>query len=49
VPSLHIVFRARNWNPRKSNEQVGDERFNSNETHRLYDDGDYQLRKPLSD
>ena len=23
VPSLHIVFRARNWNPRKSNEMIG--------------------------
>src|SRR6478672_5228673 len=29
--------------------QVGDERFNSNEIHRLYDDADYPLRKPLSD
>ncbi len=25
--------------------QVGDERFNSDEIHRLYDDGDYPLRK----
>ena len=25
--------------------QVGDERFNSHEIHRLYDDGDYPLRK----
>jgi hypothetical protein len=25
--------------------QVGDERFNKDEIHRLYDDGDYPLRK----
>ena len=29
--------------------QVGDERFNSDEIYRLYDDGDYPLRKPLND
>ena len=28
--------------------QVGDERFNKNEINRLYDDGDYPLRTPLS-
>jgi hypothetical protein len=29
--------------------QVGDERFNEDEINRLYDDGDYPLRKSLSD
>jgi hypothetical protein len=29
--------------------QVGDERFNEDEINRLYDDGDYPLRTPLSD
>ena len=29
--------------------QVGDERFNSDEIQRLYDDSDYPLRKPLND
>ena len=28
--------------------QVGDERFNKDEIHRLYDDDDYPLRTPLS-
>jgi hypothetical protein len=28
--------------------QVGDERFNSDEIHRLYDNGDYPLRKSKS-
>ena len=27
---------------------VGDERFNKDEIHRLYDDDDYPLRTPLS-
>jgi hypothetical protein len=29
--------------------QVGDERFNSDEIQRLYDNGDYPLRKSTSD
>jgi len=29
--------------------QVGDERFNSDDILRLYDAGDYPLRKPLGD
>jgi hypothetical protein len=29
--------------------QVGDERFNSDDIQRLYDDGDFPLRKSLSD
>ena len=29
--------------------QVGDERFNSDDIQRLYDDGDFPLRKSLGD
>jgi hypothetical protein len=29
--------------------QVGDERFSSDDIQRLYDDGDFPLRKSLSD
>jgi hypothetical protein len=29
--------------------QVGDERFNSDDIHRLYDEGDFPLRKSLGD
>jgi hypothetical protein len=29
--------------------QVGEDRFNKNEIHRLYDDGEYPLHKPSSD
>jgi hypothetical protein len=29
--------------------EVGEDRYNMDEIHRLYDDGEYPLRKPLSD
>jgi hypothetical protein len=29
--------------------RVGDERFNSDDIHRLYDEGDFPLRKSLGD
>jgi hypothetical protein len=43
VEDLPALRSLGTWMP------VGDERFNSDEIQRLYDDGDYPLRKPLND
>jgi hypothetical protein len=43
VEALRVLRSLGTWM------QVGDERFSSDEIHRLYDDADYPLPKTLSD
>ena len=45
----YAVVELRTRRSRSAWMQVGDERFNEDEINRLYDDGDYPLRKSLSD